>query len=45
MNPGREFIVVEYADGHYDLLGVRRGTRVQTLFEEDDSFVQMLLDA
>jgi hypothetical protein len=45
MNPGREFIVVEHADGHYDLLGVRRGTRVQTLFEGDDSFVQMLLDA
>jgi hypothetical protein len=40
-----EYIVVDYADGLYNLLGVRRGAKVQTLFDSNDFFVQMLIDA
>lgn len=45
MTPGGDFVVVEYAEGHFDLLGVRQGAKVQTLFKQGDFFVQLLLDA
>jgi hypothetical protein len=45
VDPQGEYIVVDYADGLYNLLGIRRGAKVQTLFDSNDFFVQMLIDA